>query len=111
MRVRIKTDSQLVVSQLTNECETREERLKMYKDVTEGLLEKLTAYEVIHVPRAKNMEADILSKLAINELPDQLSQVCRTEIVDRTSTESLLVCPIVEMPSPHPNPVTQHEWF
>lgn len=68
MRVRIKTDSRLVVSQLTNGCETREERLKIYKDVTEGLFGNLTAYEVIHVPRAKNVESDILSKLAVSEL-------------------------------------------
>nr|GMC97733.1 uncharacterized protein LOC109171110 [Ipomoea batatas] len=45
MRVKIKTDSQLVVDQLTIECETHEERLKMYKDVTEGLLTKLTTHE------------------------------------------------------------------
>nr|GMD82502.1 uncharacterized protein LOC109167354 [Ipomoea batatas] len=52
-RVRIETDPRLVVNQLTNECETREERLRMYKDVshvTEKLLGKLTTYEVVHVP-------------------------------------------------------------
>lgn len=59
-QVRIKTDSRLVVSKLTNKCETRDERLKMYKDVTEGLLGELTAYEVHHVPQAKNVEVDIL---------------------------------------------------
>nr|GME04449.1 uncharacterized protein LOC109167354 [Ipomoea batatas]GME07847.1 uncharacterized protein LOC109167354 [Ipomoea batatas] len=42
MRVRIKTDSQLVVSLLTNECEPHEEKLKIYNDVTEDLLGNLT---------------------------------------------------------------------
>lgn len=59
--------------------------------MTEGLLGKLTAYEVIHVPRAKNVEVDILSRLAVSELPDHLSQIYRTEIVERLSTESFLV--------------------
>nr|GMC93866.1 replication protein A 70 kDa DNA-binding subunit B-like [Ipomoea batatas] len=33
------------------------------------------------------------------------------EIEERLSTESLLVCPIADMPFPYPDPVTQPEWF
>nr|GLL27148.1 uncharacterized protein LOC109167354 [Ipomoea trifida] len=63
------------------------------------------------MPQVKNVEAEILSKLAISELPDHLSQICRTEIVERLSSKSLLVCPIADMLSLYPDSVTQPEWF
>ncbi|XP_019184747.1 PREDICTED: uncharacterized protein LOC109179701 [Ipomoea nil] len=74
---------------LKNECLTREERLILYKDVVEGLLDKLEAYEITHIPRVKNTEADILSKLAAGSVPPYLSMTCHTKIIERPSTDVL----------------------
>lgn len=96
---------------MTSECDTMEERLKLYKDVAKGLLGKLTAYEIIHVPRPENKEADLLSKLALGDLADHLSLACRMEVVERPSTEMLLVYQVTSAPSAHSNPITHPEWF
>ncbi|XP_019190317.1 PREDICTED: uncharacterized protein LOC109184734 [Ipomoea nil] len=36
---------------------------------------------------------------------------CRTEIVERPSTETLLICVVTRMLTPHSDPKTQPEWF
>ncbi|XP_031127679.1 uncharacterized protein LOC116029776 [Ipomoea triloba] len=92
--LRIKTDSRLVVGQMKGTFETRGENLKMYKDVTEGLLEKLKAHEIQHVPRTENVEADLMSKISLGGVPRHLSQVCRKEIIYAPSTESLVVASV-----------------
>ncbi|XP_031127678.1 uncharacterized protein LOC116029775 [Ipomoea triloba] len=92
--LRIKTDSRLVVGQMKGTFETRGENLKMYKDVTEGLLEKLKAHEIQHVPRTENVEADLMSKISLGGVPVHLSQVCRKEIIYAPSTESLIVASV-----------------
>lgn len=45
-KLRIRTDSRLVVGQLKGE------KLKQYKEVTQKLLREFEAYEIDHVPRA-----------------------------------------------------------
>lgn len=65
----MKTDSRLVVEQLNGNFAMREEAMVLYKDVIEGLLANLVAYEVHHVPRLENKEADILSELALEGVP------------------------------------------
>ncbi|XP_019171919.1 PREDICTED: uncharacterized protein LOC109167354 [Ipomoea nil] len=110
-RVRVMTDSRLVVNQLKNECVTREERLVLYKDVAEGLLDKLEANEITHIPRAENTEADILSKLALGSTPSHLSMACRTEVIERSSTEVLSVCTVVRVSSSRPDHATPFDWL
>lgn len=48
----------------------------LYKDMTEGLLARLAAYEIHHVPSVKNKEADILSKLALGGMLDHIAMMC-----------------------------------
>lgn len=93
-KLRVKTDSRLVVGQLNGNFATKEEVMALYKDVTEGLLAKLEAYEVHHVPRTENREVDILSKLALSGVPDHIARMCKLEEIERPSTEALVVCPI-----------------
>lgn len=45
----MKTDSRLVVRQLNGNFMAKEDAMILYKDVTEGLLARLVAYEVHHV--------------------------------------------------------------
>lgn len=93
-KLRVKTDSRFVVGQLNGNFATKEKAMVLYKDVTEGLLVKLAAYEVHHVPRSENKEADILSKLALGGLPDYIACMCKLEEVEKPSTEALVVWPV-----------------
>lgn len=42
--------------------------MKLYKHMIEGLLQKFKEYEVHHIPRAENKEANIASKLALSNM-------------------------------------------
>lgn len=75
-KVRIKSDSRLVVGQLNGMFEAKMETMILYKDITEGLLERLDAYKVHHMPRLENKDVDILSKLAIGGVPNHVAQFC-----------------------------------
>ncbi|GAU34822.1 hypothetical protein TSUD_394480 [Trifolium subterraneum] len=62
--IKIFTDSQLVVSQVSGEYQTKEERLLEYLNLIKTKLSKFKETEVKHVPREHNARADVLSKLA-----------------------------------------------
>jgi ribonuclease HI len=63
----IRMDSQLVVRQIQGSYRVKEPHLvKLYGKVME-LLEQIPAYEIEHIPREKNKEADRLSNVAIDE--------------------------------------------
>ncbi|XP_031106229.1 uncharacterized protein LOC116010872 [Ipomoea triloba] len=93
-KVRIRTDSRLVVGQIKGTFEAKGENMRLYKDVVEGLLTKLETYEIHHVLRLENQEADILSKLFLGGIPDHLKRICKTEIVDMPSTETLVIAAV-----------------
>ncbi|XP_019184818.1 PREDICTED: uncharacterized protein LOC109179780 [Ipomoea nil] len=94
----------------TSNNEAEEERLRLYKDVVKGLLNKLEAYEIVHISRAENAEADILSKLALGRVPLYLSMACRIAVVERPSTEMLSVCAVVQAPTSLPSHDNQPKW-
>jgi len=58
-KVRIKTDSRLVVRQVTRICEAKNERFHRYKEVTKGLLRELEAYMLEYVPRADYLKFSV----------------------------------------------------
>lgn len=66
--------------------------MTLYKDMTKGLLARLSAYEIHHVLRAENREADILSKLELRGVPDHIAMMCRVEEVERPNMEMLTAC-------------------
>lgn len=66
----------------------------------EGLLEKLDAYEVHHVPWTENKEANVLSKLTGGGMPEHIAQMCRMEEVERPNAEALSICNVVVDQSP-----------
>lgn len=63
-RVVIHSDSQLVVQQVKEEYEAKDERMMAYLQRVAGLRDKLSSFEVIQIPREENGKADSLSKLA-----------------------------------------------
>ncbi|XP_019184806.1 PREDICTED: uncharacterized protein LOC109179766 [Ipomoea nil] len=68
-------------------CEAKNSRLIQYKEKTEELLKGFVAYEIEHIPRTENTEADILSKIALEGIPDHLLRICQKEELHRPSIE------------------------
>jgi ribonuclease HI len=60
-------DSELVIKQLNGEYEVRSEHLKAYHHRLKTLLESFREVRIEWVPREQNEEADVLSKLAVQE--------------------------------------------
>ncbi|KAK0594753.1 hypothetical protein LWI29_000130 [Acer saccharum] len=58
------SDSQVVVHQVLNEYQAREEHMIAYLDIAKRLLKKFKAYRISQIPREENEKADALSKLA-----------------------------------------------
>ncbi|XP_031116545.1 uncharacterized protein LOC116020205 [Ipomoea triloba] len=54
--LRIWIDSRLVAEQVKGSYEAKGERMRQYKEVTEGLLKEFQAYEIDHVLRARKLE-------------------------------------------------------
>ncbi|XP_057250034.1 uncharacterized protein LOC130591127 [Beta vulgaris subsp. vulgaris] len=65
--VLLKTDSQLVSSQLKGEFEVREPNMVKYVEKAKEIIAQLEQFEVEAIPRAENMKADSLSKLASSD--------------------------------------------
>ncbi|VFQ82811.1 unnamed protein product [Cuscuta campestris] len=76
-RVQVYSGSRLIVGQITGEFEAKEERMKRYRDFS---LEMLARFEfnLEHIPRAQNAEADVLSKLSA-ESPEYISKLATVE--------------------------------
>ncbi|XP_019164437.1 PREDICTED: uncharacterized protein LOC109160615 [Ipomoea nil] len=84
-RLRIKTDSRLVVGQISGTCETKNARMVLYKERAVEMLKGFGAYEIEYIPRTDNTEADLLSKIALEGVPDHLIKICQKEELHRPS--------------------------
>ncbi|VFQ82612.1 unnamed protein product [Cuscuta campestris] len=92
-RVSIKSDSSLIVGQVTSNMEAREGRMAQYKDVVLALLKGFKEFKIAQIPRAENADADLLSKLT-QYAPEHVSKLAWVEILDRASIEKLEVAAI-----------------
>jgi ribonuclease HI len=62
--VKLRTDSQLVVTQVKGEAQAKEPLLQKYLVVIKETISLFDEFEIMHVPREQNTRADVLSKLA-----------------------------------------------
>ncbi|VFQ99529.1 unnamed protein product [Cuscuta campestris] len=92
-RVSIKSDSSMIVGQVTGNMEAREGRMAQYKDLVLALLKGFEEFKIAQVPRAENADADLLSKLT-QYAPEHVSKLARVEILDHASIEKLEVAAI-----------------
>ncbi|VFQ67008.1 unnamed protein product [Cuscuta campestris] len=92
-RVSIKSDSSLIVGQVTGNMEAREGRMAQYKDLVLALLKSFEEFKIAQIPRAENADANLLSKL-MQYAPEHVSKLARVEILDRASVEKLEVATI-----------------
>ncbi|KAK0601486.1 hypothetical protein LWI29_024751 [Acer saccharum] len=76
--VEIFSDSQVVVNQVLDEYQARDESMITYLELAKELLERFKEYRIVHVPREENEKADALAKLAsatINIWPNNISMI------------------------------------
>ncbi|KAK0600343.1 hypothetical protein LWI29_013963 [Acer saccharum] len=76
--VEILSDSQVVVNQVLDEYQARDESMITYLELAKELLERFKEYRIVHVPREENEKADALAKLAsatINIWPNNISMI------------------------------------
>ncbi|VFQ79193.1 unnamed protein product [Cuscuta campestris] len=92
-RVSIKSNSSLIVGQVTGSMEAREGRMAQYKELVLALLKGFEEFKIAQIPRAENADADLLSKLT-QYAPEHVSKLARVEILDRASIEKLEVAAI-----------------
>ena len=74
--VLVQGDSQLVMGQVNETYETKEERMKRYLNKVRHLIKKFSEAHFVQVPREENVEADTLAKEAsVNELMDEFDEI------------------------------------
>ncbi|XP_019184170.1 PREDICTED: uncharacterized protein LOC109179056 [Ipomoea nil] len=88
-RLRIKTDSRLVVGQISGTCEAKNVWMTQYKEKAIEMLKEFGTYEIEHISRVDNTKADILSKIALEGIPDHLAKIFQKEELRRPSIEEI----------------------
>ncbi|XP_019178351.1 PREDICTED: uncharacterized protein LOC109173565 [Ipomoea nil] len=68
-------------------CEAKNARMAQYKEKAIEMLSGFGMYEIEYIPRADNTKADILSKIALEGVPDHLVKICQKEELNRPSIE------------------------
>jgi ribonuclease HI len=66
-RIRVQSDSQLLVRQLNGEYRVKDEKLKVLFQRAVSLLRRFEGYRILHVPRELNKHADRLANRGIDE--------------------------------------------
>ena len=66
-KVRVQSDSQLLVRQLNGEYRVKDEKLKVLFQRAVSLLRRFDAYRILHVPRESNKLADRLANRGIDD--------------------------------------------
>ena len=62
--LKLNINSKLVVKQITNKYEAKEDRMKMYLKLTNQLLSNFDDVRIGQIPREENLEADKVARLA-----------------------------------------------
>ncbi|XP_043710287.1 uncharacterized protein LOC122659214 [Telopea speciosissima] len=83
-RLKVQSNSQLVVNQVNGEYEAKDERMVAYLSRAQALISELKHFEMIRVPRQENVVADSLSRLAEANLPNLCLSVY-SEILEKPS--------------------------
>uniref|UniRef100_A0A2N9ESE1 Uncharacterized protein n=1 Tax=Fagus sylvatica TaxID=28930 RepID=A0A2N9ESE1_FAGSY len=75
-RLKIRSDSQLIVGQVNGEYEAREDRMTKYLKLVREAIKWFDEVKLVQIPREQNTEADALAKLASSdETTDQYIEI------------------------------------
>ncbi|XP_077246030.1 uncharacterized protein LOC143885869 [Tasmannia lanceolata] len=96
-RIRVHSDSQLVVSQVNGFSEAKEERMIKYLEKVRKEISTFEEFQIVQVPRTLNTRADALSKMASSGIfePENIY----TEILPQPSAEREEILQLNEEPS------------
>ena len=98
-RLQAYSDSQLVVGQVNENYEAREDSMVKYLEKVKEIIPTFDSFDIRQIPRAKNIRADLLSKLA-TLAPTELPKEVFFEVLKCPSTkEPQLVMEINHEPS------------
>ncbi|XP_057250719.1 uncharacterized protein LOC125497729 [Beta vulgaris subsp. vulgaris] len=59
-----KSDSQLIVGQVSGEYEAKEDNMRMYLAKARAVIGRLSGFRITHIPRSENHQADALARMA-----------------------------------------------
>ncbi|XP_027166027.1 uncharacterized protein LOC113765993 [Coffea eugenioides] len=87
------SDSQLVVCQILDEYEAREEVMHRYLSKVHQLIAHFESFEIQRIPRSQNKRADALSRLASTTFSD-LNKTVLVEVLAEPEYIEEVVCPV-----------------
>ena len=64
---RLRSDSKLIVGQITNKYEANKERMKKYLQLMSQLIDEFDNVKLELIPREENFAADVIARLASTE--------------------------------------------
>ena len=85
-RLQVYSDSQLVVGQVSENYEAREDSMAKYLEKVKEIIPTFGSFDIKQIPRAENTRADLLSKLA-TLAPAELPKEVLFEVMKYLSTE------------------------
>ncbi|XP_020409530.1 uncharacterized protein LOC109946397 [Prunus persica] len=92
-QIKIHSDSQLIVNQVTADFAGRDASMNAYLSSTHQLLQSFRAYEIKQIPRSENSHADALARLA-SAINDKVGRKVPVEILAQPSTVASEICTV-----------------
>ncbi|KAI5338860.1 hypothetical protein L3X38_018132 [Prunus dulcis] len=92
-QIRIHSDSQLIVNQVTADFATKDASMYAYLSTAHQLLRSFQAYEIKQIPRGENSHADALASLT-SAINDKVGRKVPVEILARPSTVTSEACAV-----------------
>ncbi|KAI5337466.1 hypothetical protein L3X38_016737 [Prunus dulcis] len=92
-QIRIHSDSQLIVNQVTADFAAKDASMYAYLSTTHQLLRSFQAYEIKQIPRGENSHADALARLA-SAINDKVGRKVPVEILAQPSTVTSEACAV-----------------
>ncbi|XP_020204018.1 uncharacterized protein LOC109789467 [Cajanus cajan] len=83
-------DSKLITEQVGGNYQTKEPQLQRYNLMVSHLTSSFDHFQIEHIPRAQNVRADLLSKLASTKRPGQYKTIIQ-ETISTPSYDSVAV--------------------
>ena len=85
----VQNDSKLVIGQIKEEYEAKEERMQKYLRLTKHLTQEFDKMEFVQIPRSQNMVVDEVAKIASSEEGTMSSMGLVMEIQKRLNIEEV----------------------
>ena len=85
----VQNDLKLVIGQIKEEYEAKEERMQKYLRLTKHLTQEFDKIEFVQIPRSQNMVADEVAKIASSEEGTTSSMGLMMEIQKRPNIEEV----------------------